>query len=225
MTVSRVLQIVRARGIDGVVLPVHQNFEECWLDAGWNDFATVGLNDLRLSERVDTVTADYYQNTEMAVRRVRQLGLRRIGLAVASEFDAASNGLAHGCFLRAQAEVARADRVPVCFLPRAADERAAALAEWIEEFEPAAVLCSDSTLDAERVGRPDVLWVQLQQASAAGGAAIDACAEEIAAVAIDCLVGKMRRFDKGGRASSRLHMIKGVWRESAVATELVASVA
>jgi hypothetical protein len=46
---------------------------------------------------------------------------------------------------------------------------------------------------------------------------MDESAGEVAAAAVDCVVDKMRRFEKGMRESTRVHLLKSAWIEPRVA--------
>lgn len=218
MTATRLGQIVRARGIDGVIFPVHRRFEFSLLSSAWSEFALVGLNDHRLSEWVDVVCPDHYRNTEMVVRQARRLGCSRIGLAVTAQFDAASNGLVHSCYLRQQAELPRADRVPTCFLGDDRESRQQSFEEWLHAYRPEAVITSDADL----VGRAreagfDAIWLGLTSATMPFDGGVDESSTDVAGAAIDCVVEKMRRFETGVRESTRVHLFKSAWIEPRVA--------
>jgi LacI family transcriptional regulator len=209
MTVSRVIQIVRARGIEGVMFPVHQRFDFGFVSPAWNDFALVGFNDLRFGEWSDVFCPDHYQNTDLAIRQLRAMGCSRIGFVTTAQFEAATNGLAHSCFLRHQSEWLQTDRVPVC-RAASAGAQATMVSEWIRDCRPDAVLCPDGSVQVETF--PDVMWVHLQSGADHPSTGVDVCGGEIAAAAVECVVSKMRRFEKGLRASSRVHFIKGAWQ-------------
>ena len=214
MTAARIVQILRARGVEGVLFPAHRSFDFSLLNQGWSDFAMVGINDHRLGEWIDLVCADHHRNLEVALRRLRHLGFERIGLVLTSQFDAASNGLAHGAFLRHQAELAPEERVPVCFTEETKDEEGGGFSDWLEEHRPDAVICRNSALAAlAQKARCSAVAVQLHGTSEAFSAGIDPCGAEIAMAAVECVMEKMRRFEKGLRDSTRVHLIKGAWQE------------
>lgn len=218
MTPSRLVQIVRARGIEGVVFPVHRSFEFSLLAPGWSDCALVGLNDHRLTEWVDVVCPDHYRNAEMIFRQVRRMGCSRVGLAIGAQLDAASNGLVHSSYLRYQAEIVASDRVPTCFLPDAPDAKADAFEEWLHIYQPDVVVSAETELVARaRESGFNALWVGLAAASAPFDGGVDESAGDVAGAAIDCVVDKMRRFEKGVRESTRVHLLKSAWVEPRVA--------
>jgi LacI family transcriptional regulator len=113
MSTTRVVQIARARGIEGIVFPVHRSFDFSLISPAWKDFSLVGLNDHRLAEWVDVVCPDHHRNAEMVLRQIDRLGCTRVGLVLGARFDAASRGLVQGCFQRHQSDLAPVDRIPV----------------------------------------------------------------------------------------------------------------
>ena len=218
MSAARIVQIIRARGIEGVIFPAHRSFDFSLLNPGWGDFAMAGFNDHRLSEWVDVVCPDYYRNTHVALRRLQHLGFERIGLMLTSQFDAATSGLAHGCFLRYQADLPPESRVPACFVSDASDECAETFAAWFREHQPDVVIGRDPRLATAMAALGfEAASVQLHGTCEHFDGGMDACAAEIAAAAVECVVDKVRRFEKGIRESTRLHLIKGVWQERCLA--------
>ncbi len=225
MSTGRLVQIVRARGVEGVIFPVHRSFEFSLLTPAWGEFSLVGLNDHRLSEWVDVVGPDHYRDAELILRQVRRLGHTRVGLAIGSQFDSASSGLLHGCFLRNQTDVAPGDRVPVCFLPDDAGKQTV-FEEWLNAYQPSVVVCPEATVVARaRDEGFDALWLGLGSASAPFDGGIDRSAGDVAMAAVDCVVDKMRRFEKGLREATRMHLLRSTWVEPRVAHEVETVVA
>jgi DNA-binding LacI/PurR family transcriptional regulator len=218
MNAARVVQIIRARGLEGVIFPVHRSFDFALLNPAWGDFALVGINDHRLGEWIDVVCPDYYRNTDQALRRLRRLGFDRIGIVLTPQFDASTSGLAHGCYLRHQGDIAPGERLPVCLAPENPEQMRSAFAAWFREHRPEVVLGRDRALGAwARAAEIGTTWVQLHGALEPLDAGIDEGAAEVAGAAVDCVVDKMRRFERGLRESTRLHLIKGSWQERGLA--------
>lgn len=220
MSVARLGQIARARAIAGVMFPVHRSFDFSLLSPAWGEFATVGLNDLRLGEWIDVVCADYYGNADATLRRLRGCGVEagRVGLVLSTQFDAASRGLVHSCFLRHQAEVVAAERVPVCFVADEPEAKAAGFAEWFREHRPEVVVCRDPALTAWAQSEArDVEWVQLNATAGEFFSAVDEGATDIAAAAVRCVVEKIRRFETGIGGATRVQALRGTLSERSVA--------
>jgi DNA-binding LacI/PurR family transcriptional regulator len=219
MNGHRVAQIVRARGIAGAIFPAHHESDFSLLNHDWRNVALVGCNDHRLGEWVDVVCPDYYRNAETTLSRLRRLGFERIGLVLSPQFDAATQGLVHAAYLRFAAEVAPDERVPVCFLPATATENIDTFVEWFRDHGPDVIIGADRAVATQA----EVPHVPLNGISNVTHG-IDCCAAEIAAAAIDCVVEKMRRFETGTSETARMHLIRGVWHEPAIAARPLESV-
>jgi LacI family transcriptional regulator len=214
MSGARVVQILRARGIEGVIFPVHRDFDFSLLNQTWNEFALVGFNDHRLGEWIDVVAPDYYRNLDTALRRLRHFGFERPGLVLASHFDAASQGLVHGGFLRFQSDLRPEDRLPVCFTGESHASDAEIVEDWMCANRPDVVIgCEREPLRTLNCGEQKTVCIQLQAVCDGFDAGIDPGMTEIAIATVDCVVEKMRRFEKGLREPTRLHLIKGTWEE------------
>ena len=212
MTPSRVVQIVKARGIEGALFPVHRCFDFSLLAASWNGCALLGVNDHRLSEWIDVVAVDHYRNAEMIFQYARRQGGGRMGLALTTSFDAATNGLVQSSYLRAQSQLPAEERVPVCWLTADQDANAAVFEEWFGEYTPTLVVTDDASL-ASRAGRADdeLRWIGLRSSGAPFDGGLDESATPTAEMAVECIVEKMRRFERGLRELTRVHLLKGTW--------------
>jgi LacI family transcriptional regulator len=222
MNLARIIQIIRARGIESVIFPVHQAFDFSVLTPAWGEFATVGLNDHRLGEWVDLVCGDFYQNLAALLGQLGREGQARVGLVLTAPFDAATDGLVHSSMLRHQGGQRRADRVPVCFVEGEPARKAALLQAWLEANSPDAVIACDPTLATPAGGR--IRWLSWHDAAARAALGLDDSAAEVGAAAVDCVVEKNRRFARGFGGPTRLHLIKGLWREPVAAKAELESV-
>jgi DNA-binding LacI/PurR family transcriptional regulator len=81
---ARLNTILNARGISGVLLSTFEiDIEQ--LDLDWAQFCAIKVECLHLSPHLDAVSNDQLQAARLAMRRLRKLGYRRIGLATARE--------------------------------------------------------------------------------------------------------------------------------------------
>jgi len=81
---ARLNTILNARGISGILLSTFEiDIEQ--LDLDWAQFCAVKIECLHLSPHLDAVSNDQLQVARLAMRRLRKLGYRRIGLATARE--------------------------------------------------------------------------------------------------------------------------------------------
>jgi LacI family transcriptional regulator len=81
---ARLNTILSARGITGVLLSTFEiDIEQ--LDLDWDQFCAVKIECLHLTPNLDAVSNDQMQVAQVAMRQLRKLGYRRIGLATARE--------------------------------------------------------------------------------------------------------------------------------------------
>jgi LacI family transcriptional regulator len=81
---ARLNTILTARGITGVLLSTFEiDMEQ--LDLDWEQFCAVKIECLHLKPDLDAVSNDQMQVARLAMRQLRKLGYRRIGLATARE--------------------------------------------------------------------------------------------------------------------------------------------
>jgi LacI family transcriptional regulator len=81
---ARLNSILNARGISGVLLSTFE-IDIGQLDLDWAQFCAVKIECLHLTPHLDAVSNDQLQVARLAMRRLRKLGYRRIGLATARE--------------------------------------------------------------------------------------------------------------------------------------------
>ncbi|MDX2186282.1 MAG: LacI family DNA-binding transcriptional regulator [Opitutaceae bacterium] len=81
---SRLNSILNARGVTSVLLSTFEiDIQE--LDLDWDQFCAVKIECLHLKPDIDAVSNDQLQVARLAMRSLRRLGYRRIGLATAHE--------------------------------------------------------------------------------------------------------------------------------------------
>lgn len=212
MTLGRLTQIIRARGIECVMFPIFRTLDSGLFQPAWSGFSCVAFNDLRAGDWLDVVCPDYYHNTTLALERLLARGLARIGLVITDAFDRATNGLVRSRYLRHRDEVSSPGCVPVCMLPAGAADDFDQFLAWHEEHVPDAVLCDDTVLgvQASALGLPvTIMPLRIDEGSNIAG--VNEMGGDVAATAVSCLADKVRRFEKGIGGNTRQHLVKGLW--------------
>lgn len=216
MRLVRLAQILRARGVQGAIFPCLRSFDPDLFQPLWSEFSMVAFNDHRAGAWVDVVCPDHYHNLGLILRDLKLQGFRRIGLVLSDGFDAATDGLAACRFLRRERECPAIDHLPLCLWSDEAGDGAVRVGGWLREHRPDVVICSDAaTQMLVRAQNGNLPTVQLQLGGAEAGPGIDERAEDVGAAAIECLVHKMRRFERGLGGATCRYLIKGSWRASA----------
>lgn len=212
MSIGRLAQIIHARGIHGVMFPCLHQFDPEMFQPAWAQFACMSFNDHRAAEWMDVVCPDYYHNADRVLTELSQQGINRIGLVITGRFDQASRGLVTSLYLRHTAMLGRAHRVPVCMTGDDHAEKLTAVRRWYRQHRPEVVLCRDTGLEEifSAIGH-DGDVVQLGMPGSDGRPGMDEQPGEVAAAAVERLVEKIRRHERGIGETTRCQLIKGRW--------------
>ncbi|WP_175414972.1 LacI family DNA-binding transcriptional regulator [Nibricoccus aquaticus] len=222
MTLARLVNILIARGITGVLLPVH-HCPEAVTASVWRELSVVVVNGRWPEAGFDEVHPDHFHNLDAVLTRLASAhaGDRRTGLALLRSFDAMSGGLMQARFLREQQGLPETRRIPVCLYDE--DEIVARdqLQRWREQYRPELVLGRQM----RSLLQPDsVTYWELQAASApAEGPGLDERSDLVGQLAVDRLIAKIQSFERGPSERSQTLTIRGVWREAVARATVVAA--
>lgn len=141
---KRLSDILSARGISGcIVAPPPGNLKH--LRLRWEDRAWVTFHHDSWRPLLHRVATDAAYNLGKALRELRRMGYRRIGLALAENLDAKSGFAYQGRYLVACKRYPDLDWPPPLLYPNAEIRDAAPLLKpWIETYKPDVILCEDA---------------------------------------------------------------------------------
>ncbi len=222
MTLARLINILTARGVAGVLLPVHAPLNAATAHA-WRELSVVVVNGRWADAGFDEVSPDHFHNMDAALARLGlgHAGARRTGLALPRAFDAMTGGLMQARFLREQQELPETRRIPVCLYDENEIVAREQLQRWRERYRPELVLGRQMP----RASREnlDAYW-ELQGGLTLGeGPGLDERTELIGKLAVDRLAAKMQRFERGPSDCPQALTIRGVWREAVPTAAVVAA--
>lgn len=213
MSARRLEAILRARGIDGLVLLSVQPGE---IAIDWARYACAYLGRPE-REGVTYACADFFSATRLAYRRVHEAGYRRIGLVIDTVHQRLTEGRCLGACAAAQMEYETTKRVRALVMPAGSLDREI-LIRWLKSERPDAVLylrnCAPELMESSNLGefRPG------------GFADIDlrSCDEKIAGVwlpherigsgAVDLVTGQMHRGERGSTVHGPAMCLPTVWK-------------
>ncbi len=140
MTATRLNTIIASRGISGVLLstftPATQGIE---LD--WDSYSAVKIESHHLLPQLDVVSNDQCQAARLCMRKLRELGYRRIGLATARDDESRLQDNFSSGVLVEQAELPDSECVPPLLFERAGiDKIAAQLVDWVRTYSIDAIM-------------------------------------------------------------------------------------
>jgi len=229
--VGRVSEVLRQKGIFGVILPLmlHQQF----LLEEWSDcvIALIGSGN-QVSPGALPATAsrfypqgfpiadrDFYFNLRLAFQSVVQRGYSRVGFIYSRYLDRESEGRTQAAFLVEQSQFPESQRIPILFLDRFKEGRPPAFDRWMETHRPDAILSINPVVRewVEQVGRSipgDCGLVNLNVVDdVENWSGIRENHALIGAAAVDLLIGQLSRNEIGVPRHPRKVLIPGEWHE------------
>jgi LacI family transcriptional regulator len=140
MTANRLNTIISSRGISGVLLstftPATQSIE---LD--WDHYSAVKIESHHLLPQLDVVSNDQCQAARLCMRKLRELGYRRIGLATARDDESRLQDNFSSGVLVEQAELPDSECVPPLLFERTnIEDIAAKIVDWVRTYSVDAVM-------------------------------------------------------------------------------------
>ena len=221
MSARRLGDILRARGISGILLAAFPN-EPFELVLPWEHFVTVPVGHMIQNPQLDCVVSDHTQAVLLSGRVLAARGYRRIGLAMESYQNAITNhGWANG-YAALPAENPRLAAIPP-FLPEKMSERG--FMDWVRTHKVDCVLTLSTFRNAANPMREwlaaaglvcprDVGLVSLDVTSATSTwAGIDQNSDEIGRAAVDLVLSKVRAGERGIPRVRRSLLVHCQWRE------------
>lgn len=118
MTAARLEGILKARGIQGLMLAPLLPRPGPMVELDWDSFSAVAIGYSITNLRIHRTCAHYAHNIRMAMRIMRERGYRRIGLIVQYEIFERSMGIVPGTYLAQQYMLPQEDRVVPLITPR-----------------------------------------------------------------------------------------------------------
>jgi len=216
LSMPRLASILRARGVNGIIIPPHYEFDTAaWSAFPWEDFSVVRIFRSMTAVPAHTVARDQTSNVNLALQNARKRGYQRIGFI-------GINSLAHsatGTYLQASANLPPANRVRPLLLKSALDFGDQDKVEaWLEREKPDAVLTDQTRLSPilakAGIRVPDDLGlVALSFDNDSTSACIDQRGVEIGRTAILELLTLIRIHEQGIPAIAKEILIKSAWVE------------
>ncbi|MCU0791507.1 MAG: LacI family transcriptional regulator [Opitutaceae bacterium] len=154
MTPNRMRNILRARGIHGIIVGPLPG-ATVTLDFDFSDFVAVGLGMSLVSPLIERVANDHFQSAALAVRKCVELGYRRIGFAIGRD---TSGRLEHRWLGGFRSEMDQHPELAVIppLLPDFSEEVPAALPAWLKKHRPDVVVLGNVEAAAQAALPADV---------------------------------------------------------------------
>jgi LacI family transcriptional regulator/LacI family repressor for deo operon, udp, cdd, tsx, nupC, and nupG len=210
---ARLATILSARGVQGILL-CPQPRPDTNLEFPWQSFSTVTFGYSLAVPRLHTVSATQYRAMRQTVRELRQLGYRRIGLALDGDHDLRTDHNYLAGFLVESHLADDGPHVPILKAPYT-DQRA--VGQWLRTQKPDAVVTGNyHFLDVlrslgKKVPRDIGVACPLLPSADTELAGVIENSVEIGSVAVDFLIGMIHRQERGIPASPQRIHVEGRW--------------
>lgn len=211
MTPRRFLQVLRARGVLGLLIaPLPRGERTIELD--FTDFAVVGIDLSVASPPIERVSNDHLQSALLAVKECRRLGYRRIGFIVSREVDERLDHRWMAACRLVEAGLPAHERVEP-LQPPCTDDIIGAIPEWYARERPDVVILGELDPHGRYPLPPSVGLVSLSLEEQALGqvAGIFQDNRRMGAIAVDHLVARLERCEFGTDDRGRLQLVAGRW--------------
>jgi len=213
MTPARMSRILHTRGITGVLLPP-QPRAHSHLRLDWEKFATVTFGFTLTKPSLHVATNHHFRSSIIALRKLRSLGYRRVGIVLDQRYDArVGYSWMAGCLME-QRRYAPGEIVPIVSLKQFSKE---GLDEYLRKHQPDALLTNfwsvDLWLRELRVTVPRKLGLAYLSVTDRKPAfsGINENSHAIGEAALDLLATMIQRNEFGIPAIPRRIMIEGYW--------------
>lgn len=214
MTERRLSDVLEARGIRGIVLlPLPPGRQQ--VNLRWNRFAAVSTCYLSYAIGLHQISTNRQHYIEVALRELRRLGYRRVGLAIDHDMDVRSHHQTLGHYLWDQSQLPAADRVRELY---AATLEIEGLRRWLDDQRPDVVVSPRNHVHGllTKLGyrMPRDLGFASLAASArdvSGLTGVDERSEMVGVAAIDFLIAMLQRGEFGIPKIRQFVMIEASW--------------
>jgi DNA-binding LacI/PurR family transcriptional regulator len=221
LTARRVEQILRSRGIQGILIPPHRPAPD-WGDFAWHKFSIVRFGLSVPYPDTNLVTPDSFLAMAMAIKRIREYGYKRIGIVIA-ELDIGLGGNFCGGFMSSQFYLHLKPAIPPLmsnidrYLENPQRENRA-LGQWLGKYQPDAILVSEGQVVKQirelgyRIPK-DVAVAATSVHDMDLDAGIDQRAEAVGTIAVETLVKQINFNERGEPAEPTRILVESRWQD------------
>lgn len=214
MTPRRLASIMKARNVRGILI-CPQPDRYAAIDLPWQNFSAVTLGHPLTNPHLHVVSADHYRSTRIIFQQLRQLGYRRIGLAVPMDLNVRLGGEFLAAYLLEQREVSSKSRLdPFLDTSTPTIER---FAVWLRETRPDALICTNYWFPEYlaqlgfKIPADIGVAVLFRKINGEVLAGIDQNPKATATLATNILVSMIQRNECGVATVASHHKVEGTW--------------
>ncbi len=220
MTAVRMTKLLRARGIQGIILPPRLPAPGPMEDLEWNYFSPIAVGYSITSPNLHRVCANQAHNTRLCVTQLRERGYRRVGLILPRELYERSRGHVLGAYMAEQCLQPAAHQVSPLFAPHAEITKAR-VHQWLRAERIEAIALTGMPLEilgwVQELGYKVPDDIGLAMVSRFGKtdhiAGIDERLQSLGEAAVDAVIAMISHNERGLPAYPRHLLLEGRWVE------------
>lgn len=229
MTNRRLDGMLKARGIRGLIIPPADHLTHLNLD--WDIYTAVVLGDYTIARpRLDRVAVDHFRAMELALRKIKRLGFKRIGFICEEESDRRLLRGFSAAFLSAKSflkdKVARdVIRVNISVHLEISPRDLNLIKKWLIKFKPDAVIYNDvKKRTVIREAMPELVkllpkaeffaCLPLSNPESEFFSGINEDWPGLAAYSVEILIAKLQQSSFGLPARPRRILVEGEWQDA-----------
>lgn len=214
MTPARLADILRARGITGIVFSPAMRDLAVRLDWPWDSFSCAIIGNTEWTPVLHRVGHHHYRSMWLTLQRLRQEGFERPAALLNSSIHKRIHGVHQAAFQVNHPQPELAARLFQFGLPDAHD----GLRRWPRSLEPDALIVgwpvdAASAAALRRLAPRARRCVTLDWQPIGALPGMDVCNDAIAASAVDLVVAQLHRNERGIPAHPSALLLDGTWRE------------
>ena len=223
LTSARLTQILRSRGIRGLIVPSLIDPTEILEGLDWSQFAAVAGGYMPRKPILDKVSGHLIHGVHLLLRKALELGYQRIGVIFSKNID---DRMDHGVFYPIyyeQKQKARAQRIKYhCYTWPLTTSGESGIRKWIEREKPDIVIGQPlalSILQEMKWDIPeDVAFAAIEWSPDKPQiAGLNQMQELRGAMAVDLVSAELLRNETGIPAAPKLLLVEGHWEDGASA--------
>jgi LacI family transcriptional regulator len=225
LSYEKLNRILQNRGIRGLIIaPLKKSRARLKLD--WGAFSSITLGHSLVHPRLNRVAHDLVRSMITIMRRLRQLGYRRIGLAIPDELEERNNyGWYAGYSVEAR-RISSENQIPWFRLPPLKNKEQ--FCTWIKQHKPEVIVSFNDHLveileKKLKMKVPQKIGFAHVNLSDTSGtfSGIYQKPKTIGEAAIELLVGMLQRNECGLPQDPRVTLIEGDWIEGKTIRSLI----
>jgi LacI family transcriptional regulator len=154
LTMKRLAKTLYQRGIEGVIV----TFPARHLRLDWNHLVGVAIGATLLAPALHRIVPDLPFNLQLAVKSLKRLGYRRIGICLTPEIGSAAHNAVHALAQELHSSAGRTEKVPPLFhkpltyyetiklQDHGAAKKQAEMISWCRRYQPEVIIGHDDRL-------------------------------------------------------------------------------